>query len=123
VDIFALLVLAKYIAGKESPPDMPTYYATFANAGAEVPGIVRAPFYLADPDVISDTEILLSNETPISIDTPDGTADEVWVYDAASGGNRWFKEPITGGPITLVDGGNKTFAVGDFSHTIEALAA
>ncbi|WP_076260881.1 hypothetical protein [Intrasporangium flavum] len=119
MDIFALLILAKYLAGKASPPDMPTYYATFANSGSEVAGIVRSAFYFAEPDVVSDTEIDLANETPISLDTPDGTADEIWVYDSLSGGNRWFKEPIAGGPITLVDGGNKTFPPGDFTHTLE----
>ena len=124
MDIFALLVIANYISGKATPPDMPSLFGTLASGGVEVSGLSRVAFYMDDPETISDTEVLLKNLTPVAFDnTPAGEADEFWAYDAASGGNRWFKIPLTGGPVTLVDGGNKTFLAGEVTHTIEALAA
>jgi len=124
VDIYALLIIANYICAKATPPTMPQLYGTLASAGVEVSGLARVAFYMDDPEVISDTELLLSNQTPIAFDnTPAGSADEFWAYDAASGGNRWLKIPLSGGAITLVDGGNKTFPAQGLTHTIEALAA
>ena len=122
MDIYLLLLVANYIAGKATPPVMPQLYATLAYAGVEVAGLTRVAVFYDDPEQISDTEVLLSSLSAVGFDnTPDGDADEVWIYDASSGGHRWFKIPLQGGPITLVSGGNKTFAAGDLSHTIKTV--
>jgi hypothetical protein len=123
VDIYMLLLWANYVAGKATPPVMPQLYATLAFEGAEVTGLTRVAVFYDDPVQVSDTEVQIANLSAVAFDnTPDGDADEVWIYDATSGGNRWFKI-LLDTPVTLVDGGNKTFAAGDLTHTIKAVAA
>jgi len=124
VDIYALLVIANYLCAKATPPTMPQLYGTLASGGVEVSGLTRVAFYMDDPTQVSATEVLLQNQTAVAFDnTPAGEADEFWAYDAASGGNRWLKIPLTNGPITLTDGGNKTFPAAELTHTLEAVSA
>lgn len=124
MDIYLLLLVANYVTGNATPPVMPQLYATMAFEGVEVSGLTRVAVFYEAPETISDTEVLISSLTAVGFDnTPAGSADEVWIYDATSGGNRWWITPIVGGPITLTDGGNKTFPAGDVSHTIKTVAA
>ncbi|HEY1177710.1 MAG TPA: hypothetical protein VGF17_16265 [Phytomonospora sp.] len=121
MDIYLLLLWANYVAGKATPPEMPQLYATLALEGAEVAGVTRVAVYYANPVQVSDTEVRIDAQSGVAFDnTPDGDADEVWIYDETSGGNRWWKIRLDT-PVTLVDGGNKTFAAGDLSHTIRAV--
>ena len=123
MDIYALQLWADYVSAKALPPEPPQMYATLALAGVEVAGLTRVAFTYADPEVISDTEVQLSNLTAIAFsNTPDGSADEVWLLDAATGGNRWDSIAIAGGTVTLTDGGNKTFAAGELTQTIKKTA-
>lgn len=123
MDIYALQLWADYVSAKALPPEPPQMYATLALAGVEVSGLTRVAFTYADPETISDTEVQLSNLTAIAFDnTPDGSADHVWLFDAATGGNRWDSIDIAGGTVTLVGGGNKTFAAGELTQTIKKTA-
>lgn len=123
MDIYALQLWADYVSAKALPPEPPQMYATLALAGVEVAGLTRCAFTYADPETISSTEVQLSNSTVIAFsNTPDGSADEVWLFDAVTGGNRWDSIDIAGGTVTLTDGGNKTFAPGEFTQTLRKTA-
>lgn len=112
-----LLAIAKHLALSEYLTLPSRFWATFAADGEEIPGITRAEVTYAEPEVLSDTAVRWANAQDISFtNTPDAEVDEVWVLDVEVGGNIWFRIPM---PVTLVDGGNKTFRAGALAHVIE----
>lgn len=108
--------LAQHVTGEATFTIPAFYWITLANNGTEVTGVTRQSTLLIS-DVVSSTELGVSNASPVVVPTASaGTADEAWAMSASSGGTKYFRFPFDS-PITLTAGGTKTFLAGGLRDT------
>lgn len=108
METWLMMALQDYACNVANFTPPAQWYVTYAKAGAELAGVTRQPVTFAGAVALSTTHVRNGSSTAVFFDNlPAGDTDEMWIMDAATGGQAGWKIPHV---RTFVAGDDKGYA-------------